>query len=103
MTGADLLRADLLAHGDGLARNGDLLDDFDVEPLERGHVGRGVGEQADLVNAEVSEDLAAETYLAEDALVLVVLGKADVAMEEDAVRRGRWDRARSMSNPRLVL
>ena len=81
MTGADLLRADLLAHGDGLAGNGNLLDDFDVEALERGHVGRGVGEQADLANAKVGEDLAAETNLAQDALVLVVLGKTDVAME----------------------
>ena len=51
---------------------------------------RGVGEQADLVDAEVGEDLAAEADLAKDALVLVVVVRTGFAMEENAVR---FDRA----------
>ena len=39
----------------------------------------GVGEQADFVDAEVGEDLAAETDLAQDALVAVVLGIAGLS------------------------
>ena len=52
----------------------------------------GVGEEADFVDAEVSEDLAAESDLAEDALVLAVFFTGALffqgggfAMEEDAV------------------
>ena len=100
MTGGDLLRADLLAHSDGHAGNRDLLDDFDFETLERGNVSRGIGEQADLVDAEVGEDLAAETNLSKDALVLVVLRKTDVAMEENAVR---IDRAVDVESPTGVV
>jgi hypothetical protein len=68
--------------------DGDVLDDFDAEALERGDMGGVVGEQADLADAEVGEDLAAETDLAEDALGVargdVLAGVAVAAMEEEA-------------------
>jgi hypothetical protein len=79
--------SDLLpASGDRLAGNGHLLDDFDVESLERRHVGGGVREQADFVDAQIGEDLAAKAYLAKDALVLVVFGGPGFAMEENPMR-----------------
>ncbi len=49
--------------------DGDALHDLDAEALQGGDVLGMVGEQADLADAEVGDDLAAEAYLAEDALV----------------------------------
>ena len=79
-----------------IAEDGNLLDNFDVEPLERGDVGGGVGEQSNFVNAEVSENLPAKPDLAQDALVLTVIflracfplfsGGGGFAVEEDAMR-----------------
>jgi hypothetical protein len=80
----------------GLAFDWHLLDDFHVEALEGGDVGGGVGEKADFVDAEVGENLAAETHLAKNALMLAFVvagpglalfrGEAGFAMEDDAVR-----------------
>jgi hypothetical protein len=85
--GGSVLECDLLTIGGGVfAGYRNLFYDLDVEPLKRGDVRGGVREQADLVDAEVSENLAAETYLAEDALVLVILRGAGFTVEEDAVR-----------------
>ena len=53
----------------GLEVDGDALYDLDAEALQGGDVLGVVGEQADLADAEVGDDLAAEAYLAEDALV----------------------------------
>ena len=49
--------------------DGDALHDLDAEALQGWDVFRVVGEQADFADAEVGDDLAAEAYLAEDALV----------------------------------
>ncbi len=47
--------------------DGDLLDDFEAEAFEGGDVHGGIGEQADALDAEIGEDLAAEADGAEDA------------------------------------
>jgi hypothetical protein len=44
------------------------LDDFDAETLQCGHVRGVVGEQANFAQAEIGENLAAETDSTEDAL-----------------------------------
>lgn len=48
-------------------------------------MGWGIREQADFVNAEIGQNLTAETNLAQDALMAVRLVGAGLAMEEDAV------------------
>ena len=70
---------------DGVEGDGDLLDDFYAETLQRRDVGAVVGEQPDFVDAEVGENLAAESDLAEDALVAVVgaFDSAAVAVEAE--------------------
>jgi len=52
--------------------DGNLFDNFDVEALEGWDVRGRIGEEPDFVDAEVGEDLAAESDLAEDALVVAV-------------------------------
>ena len=47
--------------------DGDLLDDFEAEAFEGGDVHGRVREQADALDAEIGEDLAAEADGAEDA------------------------------------
>ena len=78
--------------------DGDLLDDFEAEAFEGGDVHGGVGEQADALDAEVGEDLAAEADGAEDAsgAVLRAFAGAEFLMEDEAAgfrglrqRRGR--------------
>lgn len=70
-------------------RDGDLLGDFYVEALQGGNVRRRVREQAYFVDAEVGEDLAAQTDLPQCSLVAVVvmLTGAGFAVQDDAVRR----------------
>ena len=89
-----------------MAKDRHLLDDFDVEALERGDVRRCIGEQADFVDARIGKDLAAEAYLAQDALAVSVIFVRAILSARGA---SRWKRmrcgstVRSMSNPRLVL
>jgi len=47
--------------------DGDLLDDFQAEAFEGGDVHGGVREQADALDSQVGEDLAAEADGAQDA------------------------------------
>src|SRR5580692_663843 len=47
--------------------NGDLLDDFEAEAFEGGNVHRGVGQQADALDAKVGKDLATESDGAENS------------------------------------
>ena len=49
--------------------NGDALNDLDAKTLQCGDVPGVVGEEADLADAEVRDDLAAEANLTEDALI----------------------------------
>ena len=49
--------------------NGDALNDLDAKTLQCGDVPGVVGEEADLADAEVRNDLAAEANLTEDALI----------------------------------
>ena len=73
--------------------DGDLLDDFEAEAFEGGDVHGGVGEQADALDAEIGEDLAAEADGAEDAAgaVLGSLSGAKLAMEDEAAGLGGID------------
>ena len=66
--------------------DGDLFDDFEAEAFERGNVHGGVGEQANALDAEVGEDLAAEADGAKDAAGagLRALAGAELLVEEDA-------------------
>ena len=48
--------------------NGNALDDFDTEALQRGDVRGVIGEQANFADSEIREDLAAEADGAQDAL-----------------------------------
>ena len=48
-------------------RDGDLLDNFEAEAFKGGDVHGRVGEEANALDAEVGEDLAAEADGAEDA------------------------------------
>jgi hypothetical protein len=85
--GGSAAESDWLPPGrDGLSGYRHLLDDLDVEALKGRNVCRCVREQADLVDSEVSEDLTTESDLAKDALVLVVVVRAGLAMEEYPVR-----------------
>ena len=77
--------------GLGCAPDGDLADDLDAKTLKRGNVSGGVGEQADLADAEVREDLSAAANLTQGALdvglgAISPLTGALIAAEEDAVR-----------------
>ena len=47
--------------------DGYLLDNFEAEAFEGGDVHGGVGEQADALDSQVGQDLAAEADGAEDA------------------------------------
>ena len=64
----------------GVERDGSLADDLDAETLECGDVGEGVGEEVDLADAEVGEDLSAETYFAKNALGASGCVRAGVAV-----------------------
>ncbi len=63
-----LMRALECSHAGALFnRDRNLLDDFQPEALERGYVHGSIGEQADALDAEIGENLAAETDGAQDA------------------------------------
>ena len=101
-------------------RNRHLLDDFEAEAFEGRDVHGRVGEQADALDAEVGEDLAAEADGAQDAAGagLGAFAGAQFLMQDEAagmfarVARRRRQRPRaesagagvwSISNPREVL
>ena len=64
----------------------DLLDDFEAEALEGGDVHGRVGEQADALDAQVGQDLAAEADGAENAAGarLRAFAGAQLLMQDEA-------------------
>jgi hypothetical protein len=79
--------ASALAHARALFdRNRHLLDDFEAEAFEGGDVHGRVREQADALDAEVGEDLAAEADGAQDAAGagLGAFAGAQFLMEDEA-------------------
>src|SRR6185437_12983973 len=70
----------------GVQGDRDLLDDFQAETFECRDVHGGVGEQADALDAEVGEDLAAQANGAENAAGAVLRGFpcAKFLMEDEA-------------------
>ena len=102
-------------------RNRNLLDDFEAEAFQRGNVHRRIRQQADALDAEVGENLAAEADGAEDApgaglrafagAQLLVQNEAVGGCGEHAVRKRRsaWLEGAvtagvwSISKPREVL
>ena len=86
---AGLADAGTFFHGDG-----DLLDDFEAEALKGGDMHGRVGEKANALDAEVGEDLPAETDGAEDAAAagLGTFAGAQLLMQNEATDIGRRGR-----------
>jgi hypothetical protein len=73
-----------------LSEDWHLLDDFHVEALQCGDVRGGVREEPNLVDAEIGKNLAAESDLTQDSLMLaIIVVRPRFAMEKDAVRLNR--------------
>jgi hypothetical protein len=49
--------------------DGDAFDDLDAEALKGWDVLGHIGQETNLANAEIGEDLSTEAYVAEDALI----------------------------------
>ena len=79
-----------------------MLDDFEAEAFEGGDVHGRVGEQADALNAQIGEDLAAEADGAQDAAGagLGAFAGAQFLMEDEAAGLLRASARRGRRSPR---